>query len=161
MGAPVAKRSSPTRLDTGERSTALFTVGYSGRTPESLMSELRAAGVEQVLDVRSVPRSRKPGFNGKALKATLETAGIAYVHLPALGAPRALLDRKKGGASMADIAPGYRKHLATQRGALREAASLARKRPSALLCLEKDAAECHRGILAARLAREGFRLEHL
>lgn len=139
----------------------LFTIGYSGHTPESLMSVLKDARVKQLLDVRSVPRSRKPGFSGKALRATVEAQGIAYVHLPKLGAPRELLERKKGGAEMADIAPAYAKHLAGQRGALREAASLARKTPSVLLCLEKDASECHRGILAKRLAKEGFRVEHL
>lgn len=139
----------------------LFTIGYSGHTPESLLSVLKGARVEQLLDVRSVPRSRKPGFAGKSLRASSEAAGMAYVHLPALGAPRELLDRKKAGAEMADIAPAYTKHLATQRSALREAASLARKRPSVLLCLEKEASECHRGILAKRLAKEGFRVEHL
>ena len=141
--------------------TPLFTIGYSGRTPATLVGALKAAGVQQILDVRSVPRSRKPGFSREALRAFVESKAIAYVHLPALGAPRELLDRKKGGATFTEIAPGYRKHIAGQRAALRQAASLARKRPSALLCLEKDAGECHRGILAARLGREGFRIEHL
>jgi uncharacterized protein (DUF488 family) len=149
-----------TRL-TDDDSPLLFTIGYSGRTPESLMRALKAAGVTQLLDVRSVPRSRKPGFSGEALRASSEAAGLSYVHLPKLGAPRELLERKKGGAEMADIAPAYTKHLAGQRSALREAASLARKTPSALLCLEKDPSECHRGILSKRLAREGFRVEHL
>ncbi len=149
-----------TRL-TADDSPLLFTIGYSGRTPKALMNALRAAGVAQLLDVRSVPRSRKPGFSGKALRASAEAEGLAYVHLPQLGAPRELLDRKKGGAEFADIAPAYTKHLSGQRSALREAASLARKTPSALLCLEKDPSECHRGILAKRLAKEGFRVEHL
>jgi uncharacterized protein (DUF488 family) len=149
-----------TRL-TDDESPLLYTIGYSGRTPEALMSVLKGAGVSQLLDVRSVPRSRKPGFSGKALRASSEASGLTYVHLPNLGAPRELLERKKGGAAMADIAPAYTKHLAGQPSALREAASLARKAPSALLCLEKDPHECHRGILAKRLAREGFRVEHL
>src|SRR6185295_12808227 len=99
------------------------------------MGALKGAGVAQLLDVRSVPRSRKPGFSGKALRASAESQGLVYVHLPKLGAPRELLERKKGGAEFADIAPAYTKHLAAQRSALREAASLARKQPSALLCL--------------------------
>ena len=142
-------------------SVTLFTIGYSGRTPATLVSALKSAGVEQVLDVRSVPRSRKPGFSREALRAFVESKGIAYVHLPQLGAPRAVLERKKGGATMAEIAPAYKAHIAKQRAGLREAASLARRRPSVLLCLEKDASDCHRGILAARLAREGFRIEDL
>jgi uncharacterized protein (DUF488 family) len=40
--------------------------------------------------------------------------------------------------------------------ALADAAELAGKRPSALLCYEADPAQCHRRILTDRLAGQGF-----
>ena len=127
----------------------------------SLLAVLKAAGVQRVIDVRSFPHSRKPGFSKGPLSKFLEEEGIAYSHLPALGAPRELLTKRKGGLTFAQIAPAYRKHLAGQTKALDEAKRLARASPSALLCLEKDPKECHRGILAQRMTRAGFRVIHL
>jgi len=142
-------------------SPTVFTCGYSGHTPSSLATVLKAAGVRRVIDVRSFPHSRKPGFSKGPLSEFLEREGFAYAHLPALGAPRELLQGKKGGLTFAQIAPAYRKHLTGQAKALDEAIRLARESPSTLLCLEKDPKECHRGILAQRMGRAGFRVIHL
>jgi len=113
----------------------IFTCGYSGHTPESYLALVSAAGAKQVIDVRSFPFSRKPGFSKAALAKFLESNGLTYVHLPALGAPRALLKQKKSGSTMKQIAPAYRQHLAGQTPALREAERLALDTPSVLLCL--------------------------
>jgi uncharacterized protein (DUF488 family) len=91
----------------------------------------------------------------------LSEAGIDYFHLPALGAPAAVLDRKRAGAGFADVAPAYRAHLSRQKGQTDEAARLARERPTALVCLESDPRQCHRGILAQKMIRLGFRVVHL
>jgi uncharacterized protein (DUF488 family) len=139
----------------------LFTIGYSGHTPDSFVDALKAAKVEQLIDVRSFPRSRKPGFSKETLRTFVEAHGLRYEHMPRLGAPRELLEIKKGGAEFSDIAPAYTRHIAGQGAAIAAAAALANDRPSALMCLEKDAGDCHRGILAKRLAKEGFRVEHL
>jgi uncharacterized protein (DUF488 family) len=155
------KRRRQTTLTGGSRLPTLHTCGYSGHTPASYAALVKAAGVEQVLDVRSFPYSRKPGFSKKALEAFLRNQGIGYVHIPELGAPRALLTKKKAGSTMAQIAPAYRRHLAGQGAALEESMARARDRPSVLLCLEKDPKECHRGILAQRFAKKGFRVLHL
>ena len=53
------------------------------------MELLRAHGVEELVDIRSVPRSRRnPQFNRDMLPKPLERAGIGYVHMPALGGLR-------------------------------------------------------------------------
>ena len=52
-----------------------------------MIATLRAAGVQTVLDVRDRPLSRRAGFSKKSLAASLEAAGIGYVHLRALGTP--------------------------------------------------------------------------
>lgn len=63
-------------------------VGYEGRTLDQVVTELRGWGVTTLVDVRLNAISRKRGFSKKALTEGLEAAGIAYVHLPALGNPR-------------------------------------------------------------------------
>jgi uncharacterized protein (DUF488 family) len=50
----------------------VYTVGHSTRTLEDLVRMLRAWGVQTLVDVRTVPRSRKnPQFNADVLPAAL------------------------------------------------------------------------------------------
>ena len=63
----------------------IFTIGYEGTTMDAFLSTLREAGVEQVIDVRALPLSRRPGFSKNILAATLKNSGIDYIHLKALG----------------------------------------------------------------------------
>ena len=148
-------------LEVGASHATISTAGYSGHTPESFVAALTAAGVEQVLDVRSRPFSRKAGFSKNALDEFLRSKGLTYVHLPALGAPPEMLDKKSEGLEFAQLAPIYRRHLAKQKAAFEEAQKVARARPSALICLEKDPKECHRGILAQQFAKNGWDVVHL
>ena len=70
----------------------VFTIGHSTRTWEEFLELLRAHGIERVVDVRSIPKSRhNPQFNRETLSAKLRGARISYVHLRRLGglAPRA------------------------------------------------------------------------
>lgn len=153
--------SKQKRLEVAAARPTIFTAGYSGHTPETFVSALQAAGVEQVLDVRSRPFSRKAGFSKKALDAFLQANGLAYAHLPALGAPAEMLDKKNDGLPFAKLTPLYRRHLAKQAAAFAEAQAMARARPCALICLEKDPKECHRGILAEGFAKGGWEVVHL
>jgi hypothetical protein len=54
---------------------AVLTVGHSTRPIGEFVGLLRAHGVSQLVDVRTVPRSRhNPQFNGDALAASLAAA---------------------------------------------------------------------------------------
>ena len=69
--------------------TALFTVGHSTRSIEEFLALLKAHGVCQVVDVRTVPRSRRnPQFGIDVLPESLAAAGINYAHMPSLGGLR-------------------------------------------------------------------------
>ena len=66
-----------------------FTIGHSNRSFGELVDLLRAADVDLVADVRTIPRSRSnPQFNADSLSKELEANRIGYVHLPALGGLR-------------------------------------------------------------------------
>lgn len=163
MSALMAARPRPrkTQLSLGDSADCVWTIGYSGHTPDSFIEALRGAGITRVVDVRSIPLSRKPGFSKTALSKSLAAGGLEYVHMPELGAPRELLAEKKRGLPFSEIAKAYAASLRSKDQAVSRAAALARERPSALTCLEKDADECHRGILAKTLARRGLRVVHL
>ena len=73
----------------GGPAKTIFTIGHSTRTVGELIGLLKEAGVERLVDVRSLPRSRaNPQFNADALPAPLAAAGIGYTHLGALGGLR-------------------------------------------------------------------------
>ena len=67
----------------------IHTIGHSTRPIEEFISILKAHGIAQLVDVRTIPRSRRnPQFNSETLAASLKAAGIEYRHLPGLGGLR-------------------------------------------------------------------------
>ena len=66
---------------------ALFTIGYELALPAAVLGELKRAKIELLVDTRAVAASRRPGFSKRQLAASLDEAGIAYVHLQKLGTP--------------------------------------------------------------------------
>jgi uncharacterized protein (DUF488 family) len=141
----------------------LFTIGYEGKTQAEFLDELETAGVELVLDVRAVAASRRPGFSKTALANGLRERGIDYLHLRALGTPADGRQAARAGR-IAEMRAIYSDQLETPEAglALEQALAEAAARPSALLCYERGAPECHRSMLAQRMvAREGFEVVDL
>ena len=67
----------------------VYTLGHSTRSLDELVEILHAHGVTQLVDVRTVPKSRhNPQFNADTFPGALRDAGIDYVHLEALGGLR-------------------------------------------------------------------------
>lgn len=130
----------------------LFTIGYAGSTLEPFLDTLRAAGVETLVDVRAVPASRNRAFSKTALRAALEDAGIAYVHLKPLGTPKSGRDAAKAG-DITTMQTVYEEQLATPeaQAALADLDALARDQRVCLMCMESDPQGCHRSIVAGRL----------
>jgi len=133
----------------------IFTIGYEGATVGEFLAALRDAGVERVMDVRALPLSRRPGFSKSPLRAALEEAGIEYVHLKALGTPAEGRAAARAGRHE-DMARIYAGQLelpeAIAQGA--QMIELARERPSALLCFEREPAHCHRSLLLDAVAAD-------
>lgn len=141
----------------------IATIGYERATPGELFAALRAAGVETLVDIRAVARSRRPGFSKGALSAAAAKAGIDYVHLRGLGTPVEGREANKAGR-YDDFEAIFRAHMKSEaaRTDLARAAELASSKRICLLCLEGDVARCHRSIVAAMLTeRLAAPLEHL
>jgi uncharacterized protein (DUF488 family) len=139
----------------------IFTIGYEGATVPEFVDALQKAGVERVIDVRALPLSRRPGFSKSPLRGVLAEAGIDYVHLKALGTPSDGRAAARAGrhADMARIYAGQLElpEAIAQGGQMLE---LAREKPSALLCFERNPAHCHRTLLLEAVAPEA-KVEHL
>jgi uncharacterized protein (DUF488 family) len=65
----------------------IWTIGYERLLPPALVAELRAAGVQRLIDVRFRPQSRRAGMSKTRLGELLAEHGIEYEHRRALGTP--------------------------------------------------------------------------
>jgi uncharacterized protein (DUF488 family) len=130
-----------------------FTAGYQGHNIETFLDLLMSHGVEQLIDVRQLPFSRKPDFSKKRLTAHLAGVGIAYTHLAALGTPKLLRDELRREHDFPAFFAAMQAIIDAQPDALQEALELARARSSVLLCFEANHAECHRLVVAQAIER--------
>ena len=133
----------------------MFTIGYEAATMAEFLDALQQAGVERVIDVRAVPNSRRPGFSKTPLRNALAEAGIDYVHLKALGTPADGRTAARAGRQD-DLKRIYAGQLELPEAivAAAQMRELAAEKPSALLCYERDPAQCHRSLLLAAVARD-------
>jgi uncharacterized protein (DUF488 family) len=131
----------------------IFTIGYEGTTVPEFVAALKTAGVERVIDVRALPLSRRPGFSKSALRASLEEARIEYVHLKALGTPADGRAAARAGRHD-DLKRIYAGQLELPEAMAQSAQmlDLAAEMPSALLCMEREPAHCHRTLLLDAVA---------
>ena len=140
------------------------TIGHGTRAIEELIALLRAQSVAQLVDVRTIPRSRRnPHFHREALAETLPTAGIAYVHMSRLGGLRKTrADSVNLGWRNASFR-GYADYMETPEFArgLEALIELARQRPTAIMCAETVSWRCHRSLIADALTARGIAVEHI
>lgn len=126
----------------------VFTIGYEGLDIDAFMSLLAEHGVDTVVDIRELPLSRKAGFSKKALASVLNISGLEYVHMVALGCPKAVRDRYREDGNWKRYTDGFLKHLKSQKAAIDELSELAVSSNCVLLCYEADFNFCHRSMVA-------------
>jgi uncharacterized protein (DUF488 family) len=133
----------------------IFTIGYEGTTVAEFVAALQAAGVERVIDVRALPLSRRPGFSKTPLRGALDEARIEYLHLKALGTPADGRAAARAGRH-AELERIYSGQLELPEAIAQSAQmlDLAREKPTALLCMEREPAHCHRTLLLNAVAAD-------
>jgi uncharacterized protein (DUF488 family) len=145
------------------RMSILFTVGYEGTDIERFLRTLKAAGIQQLADVRAIAVSRKAGFSKTRLAARLADEGIQYLHFVSLGDPKP--GREAARAGQLDLFRTiYNAHIKTDdaREALKELVDAVQAAPTCLLCFERDPETCHRSIVAHEVSDEiGFDIFNL
>jgi uncharacterized protein (DUF488 family) len=143
---------------------SVLTIGHSTRSLEELIDLLRHHDVALLVDVRTVPASRRmPHFARAALERSLPARGIAYVHMPALGGLRkARPDSINTGWRNVSFR-GYADYMQEEAfwRALAELEEMAAARQAAIMCAEAVPWRCHRSLLSDALIIRGHEVRHI
>lgn len=142
----------------------LYTVGHSTRPIEEFLGLLEGTGIGLLVDVRTVPRSRRnPQFDGVTLADALESHGVDYWHEPAMGGFRRPNAGSPNGGWEHPAFQGYADHMATKEfaEALDRLQTMASEQPACIMCAESQWWRCHRRLISDALTVWGWRVLHL
>jgi uncharacterized protein (DUF488 family) len=135
-----------------------MTIGHSTRPIEEFIELLQKNGVEHLVDVRTIPRSRhNPQFNVDSLPKSLQSAGIAYTHLKELGGLRKPKADSINTGWRNSSFRGYADYMQAPEfeAALGKLLQLAKEKECAIMCAEAVPWRCHRSLIGdALLARK-------
>jgi uncharacterized protein (DUF488 family) len=140
----------------------IYTIGHSTRLAEDFLHLLKSHGIQYLVDVRSVPKSRfNPQYNQKALQQFLSANGIAYVFMgDTLGGrpqdPACYSTEGKIDYAKVKRQPFFLEGIARLKNAHQKNLVLA------LMCSEGKPQECHRSRLIGEVLREQqLELKHI
>jgi uncharacterized protein (DUF488 family) len=150
--------------DGGGRVLELWTIGHSTRPIDAFVGLLHTHRVELLADVRRFAGSRAhPQYHADRLGPALESAGVLYHPMPALGGRRAPTpDAPPTGWRVAGFR-GYAEYIQGDEfaAALGELADLAGGVRTAIMCAEAVWWRCHRRIIADVLVSLGAAVHHI
>jgi uncharacterized protein (DUF488 family) len=143
----------------------LWTIGHSTRKIEQFVSLLEENGIKLVVDVRSLPGSKRyPQFNKEALAQSLREHGIYYEHLPELGGRRKPRPDSRNTAWRNASFRGYADWMETeefQKGIERLVDLTSKVGPAAIMCAEGVWWRCHRALISDYLKVRGIEVIHI
>jgi len=141
-----------------------LTIGHSTHSIDEFMRMLRAHGVETLIDVRTIPRSRhNPQFNRETLPESLQAAALEYFHMPGLGGLRRARPGSVNTGWKNLSFRGYADYMQTPEfgAALHQLIELSSARRTAVMCSEALPWRCHRSLIADALNVRGIPVEHI
>jgi uncharacterized protein (DUF488 family) len=142
----------------------IYTIGHSTRAFDELLAMLRTRGVATLVDVRTIPRSRRnPQFTRESLSESLPQASIRYLHMPGLGGLRR---PRPDSINTGWRNPGFRGYADYMEKAEfeRDLGTLigwSACGPVAFMCAEAVPWRCHRSLIADALTVRGIAVEHI
>ena len=146
-------------MTTSPLPTVVYTIGHSTRPVDAFVALLRAHGVRQLVDVRTIPHSRhNPQYNSDALAATLAAAGIGYSHMKSLGGLRRPKPDSINAGWRNESFRGYADYMQTPEfgAAIDELLALGAEQPTAIMCAEAVPWRCHRSLVSDALLVRGW-----
>ena len=132
----------------------IFTIGHSTRTIEEFIELLNLSSIKQLVDIRTIPKSRhNPQFGQEELKKSLKNAGIKYQYLAELGGLRPAFKESTNDAWHNKSFRNYADYMQTkdfQKG-IDRLLDIAKDKNTAIMCAEAVPWRCHRSLVADAL----------
>ena len=136
----------------------VYTIGHSTRSIDDFIHLLKSHGVQRVIDVRTLPRSRfNPHFDITRLPALLRAAHLHYTHLPGLGGLRRPHPDSSNTGWRNKSFRGYADYMQSTdfKRSLERCLELASVERVALMCAEAVPWRCHRSLIGDALMARG------
>ena len=147
-----------------KKKDTLYTIGHSTRTIGEFIDLLKAHNIREIVDVRTIPRSRhNPQFNEKIIQRSLQKAGMDYLHLAELGGLRHTTRDSKNLGWHNTSFRGFADYMGTPKFAkgMELLKKIARKEKTAIMCAEAVPWRCHRSLIADALTKQQWDVFHI
>lgn len=143
----------------------LYSIGHGNRGSSEFIDQLRAAGIDCLIDVRAYPSSKRhPQFTRLALETALRASGIRYLwEGEALGGMRRARTGSPHAALSDPTLRGYADHMASAEfnQAIGRLLDIAHRHTAVFMCAEREPLHCHRSFIADALLVRNASILHL
>lgn len=139
----------------------VYTIGHSTRQIDEFIDLLTTHGIEQLVDIRTIPRSRhNPQYGEVELRSSLKESEIVYVYLKSLGGLRPAVDNSVNDAWRNKSFRNYADYMQSQEfeEGLVELLSLSQKATTVIMCAEAVPWRCHRSLVSDALLVSGVKV---
>lgn len=139
----------------------IYTIGHSTHPIEEFIKMLKARNIARLVDIRTIPKSRhNPQFMQVALKESLNSFGISYEYMKALGGLRS---SRKDSINTAWRNKSFRNYADyMQTAEFKEAVEVLMRESTnvitAIMCAEAVPWRCHRSLVGDALIVRGARV---
>lgn len=148
----------------GKKKLVVYTIGHSTLALSVFIERLKTFGIQRLVDVRTIPRSRhNPQFNGPELAKAVRRAKIGYIHMKGLGGLRHARKDSINTAWRSTSFRGYADYMQTSEFErnLERLIKYAKEKQIAIMCAEAVPFRCHRSLIADALTVRKVEVRHI
>lgn len=142
----------------------IYTIGHSTHSIEEFVAMLQSFKIKNLVDIRSLPGSRKyPQFDKDSLAASLAACKINYIYMKDLGGRRRVQPDSKNTRWRNLSFRGYADYMETDafKEAVAKLEDIALQAPTAYMCAEAVWWRCHRSLVSDFLKAKGWEVLHI
>ena len=147
-----------------QKTSLVLTIGHSTRSLDDFTDILKTHGVEKIIDVRTVPRSRHNlQFNLETLPVDLKSVRIGYKHMSGLGGLRHPLRDSLNMGWRNSSFRGFADYMLTEEFEknLEKLIGFVPRKKICLMCAEAVPWRCHRSLIADALQVRSIPVGHI
>lgn len=132
----------------------IYTIGHSTRTIKEFVDLLNLSGVTQLIDIRTIPKSRhNPQYTSENLEKSLDAQGIRYFYLKELGGLRPKVNNTENYGWRNVSFRNYADYMQSEefRDGMDSLVQRAKQATTAIMCAEAVPWRCHRSLVGDAL----------